>query len=349
MRTLWLTRGVAINPASRYRYYQYLPFFERAGIEVVVRPLFDERYYADIRKRGGMGGVLAKARYASRKFFERIGHLKDVRDFDLVAVENQLFPYEQGLLERWLAGRGVPFLIEFDDAIYETRLHRKKLLATLPRATGVIVGNRELEKFARLATDRVRLVPSTIPVDDYPVHEHKNAAPLVVGWIGLPINLPNLKLIEHALREASLQVELVFKVISSEPYEIPGVRCEFVPWSQTGELDALAALDVGVMPLEDNPFNRGKCAFKLIQYMAAGGVGLASPVGMNRELIEDGRNGYLLETDAQWTDAVVRLAGDADLRGRLGRAGRETVERGYDVNVWGPKLVEMYQAAARGF
>ena len=121
---------------------------------------------------------------------------------------------------------------------------------------------------------------------------------------------------------------------------------DLVKWTQEGEVPFLQTLDVGIMPLTDTPWARGKCGYKLIQYMACGLPVVASPVGVNRDIVEHGVNGFLAETDAEWRSAIETLLADGELRRRMGAAGRRKVEEHYSLQVWGPRVAQMLRSVA---
>ena len=126
--------------------------------------------------------------------------------------------------------------------------------------------------------------------------------------------------------------------IGAGTLNLPGIDVELLPWQECTEVDLLRTCDIGVMPLADTPWERGKCGYKLIQYMACGLPVVASPVGVNRRLVDEGRDGFLADSDASWHAALARLCDDADLRARLGGMGRRKVESGYSLQVTSPTL-----------
>jgi glycosyltransferase involved in cell wall biosynthesis len=263
-----------------------------------------------------------------------------------------MFPYLPWTFERLLWPRRTPLLLEFDDAIWLTFAHRAKLQAACARADMVLVGNDELAAFARGSARRVTVVPTTIDMARYPAAPPPPAdgRPLRLGWIGLRYNLEYLALLAPALRRlAAAGVPVELRVISSGPPEGPewhGVPVVHRPWSEAGEVAEIQACDVGLMPLPDDAWARGKCGLKLLQFMAAGRPVVASPVGVNARIVQDGENGLLAADEARWESALLLLAGDPGLRRRLGAAGRDTVEREYSLSGWATRLAETYRQAA---
>jgi len=343
-RLLILTKGSRINPASRYRFYQFLPYLEEAGIQCQVEPFFDDEYYQ--LKHAGIAPTRMLP-YIAGRYARRLKLLAGLKKhhFALAAVENQVMPYEPGLGEAILAARGVPFTLEFDDAIYLTRFHGSKLTRTLKAATHVIVGNQHLYDYAIGHTRKVEVVPTVVDMARYraaaAVRKPKNR--FVVSWIGLPVNFPYLATVEPALARLAHEFPLEFRVISAGSYNLPGVPVHFVPWSEEGEVMALAESHAGIMPLPDQEWERGKCGLKLIQYMATGLAAVCSPVGVNRDLVSHGRNGMLATTTAQWEQCLRTLCFDAAARDAMGEQARQTIEERYSLQSWGPRLALRYR------
>ena len=283
--------------------------------------------------------------HSTEGLLRRLNDLRLAKTVDGILLENQAFPYEPGLLEAALFASGRPLVVEFDDAIYETPGHRNKLLRTIHRAAHTIVGNEELRRFAALASPRVSIVPTVLDLRRYPKAPPpaRRPGPFRLGWIGQASTLPYLETLARPLARLATRRDIELCVICSRPPSMPGVALRFVPWSEEGEAAALSELDAGLMPLPDTPWTRGKCGLKLLQYLAAFVPGVASPVGVNRHIIRHGENGLLAQSDEQWYDALLALIDNDSLRQRLLVNGRETVECEYDLAVWAPRLVGLYQ------
>jgi glycosyltransferase involved in cell wall biosynthesis len=157
-----------------------------------------------------------------------------------------------------------------------------------------------------------------------------------------------LRLVRNALAEvcAGSRGELV--IVGDSAIDLDGVPCRHVPWSEESEVGSIQAFDVGIMPLLDEPWERGKCGYKLIQYMACGKPVIASPVGANRSIVKHGVTGFLASSEKEWTEALIRLRDDVSLRTRTGAAGRADVERRYCTSVTAPRLADVLFRAAGG-
>ncbi len=343
-RVLILSKGSRENPASRYRHYNMLPYLERAGFKVDIFPLFEDVYYKSILlEKDAKKRILRKSLYSMKRFIKRISHIPFLGHYDLVVIENQLFPYEQGFLE-WIATRiNGKLVIEFDDAIFLTKLHSGKLARTLKLAEHVIVGNPNLAEFARRYNDSVSVIPTVFDLRHYDkLPEREPKARPAIGWLGQPVGLQYLKVVAPALQELAKTHDFELRILSRESVEIPGVDVHLVPWNLEHEKQDLVQLDVGIMPLFDDIWSRHKCAGKLLHYMALGIASLASPVGVNTDIIKDGVNGFLAADTKQWTDKLARLLDDETLRLKMGKAGRLTAKE-YSLQVWAPKVAELYR------
>jgi glycosyltransferase involved in cell wall biosynthesis len=347
LRVRYYGKGTPDDPASRYRIHQYLPGLRALGVEVDVSPLLGDGYTAIAGERRNWQRVSRRLGAAALGYTRRAAALMVDGKRDLVVVGGQLFPYLPAFTELPLFRSRTPVVLEFDDAIYLTPLHGRKLARLVSAARLVIAGNAELARFAGARGAEVAVVPTVIHVDRYrPRVDHRDRGRFVVGWIGLPYNFPSLARLAGPLARLAREVPLELRVISSAAPEMPGVPLRLVPWDEATEAAALADLDAGVMPLPDDPWSRGKCGLKLLQYMAAGVPAVASPVGANREIVADGENGRLAGSDDEWFAALRDLACSPSLRGRLGAAGRRTVEVRYSLAAWVPRVAALYRAAA---
>ena len=171
--------------------------------------------------------------------------------------------------------------------------------------------------------------------------------PPVIGWTGSHSTLQHLDSLKVALQKLARREDFVLRVIGPGRYNLPGVRTESVTWRSSSEVADLRALDIGIMPLPDNPWTRGKCACKALQYMGLGIPTVCSPVGINSEIIEDGVNGLLADSTDEWIEKLTQLLRSADLRSHIGLAGRATVEAKFSARVQAPRVFEVLRTAAQ--
>ncbi len=349
---VYFAKSSSIGPTSRYRIFQYLPFLKESGIKCVVHPLFGETYWRILEIKLSLVRLFAKIIYVFGQFVRRAWEILTIGEADLVVIEGQLFPYIPALAEWILAKLGFRLVIEFDDAIYLTPGHRRKIPALLNMAPGAIVGNEVLAKYARRYTNQVFVIPTVVDTERFvPAHRATQLASaaekaVTVVWIGLAYNLGYLDLVAPVLKELQDKGLIKFRVVCSRPPRLPGLTVEFRAWQLEREVEVLQDCHIGIMPLPNTEWAEGKCGLKLLQYMSLGMATVASPVGVNRDIISDGETGYLAATEQDWRIKLARLCQDAALRERMGRAARGIVEERYSLHVWGPRLAKQYQELA---
>lgn len=350
----YFAKTTPIGPSSRYRVYQYLPYFERQGIHVQMYPLFGPLYFTMLKWRPAALKAFGKIVYTMLRFLTRAWTLLTLKRGDLVVIEGQLFPYLPPIFEKALSRRN-RIVLEFDDAIYLTPGHGRKIPALLRLSTTAIVGNSTLAKYARAHQQNVVVVPTVVDTDRFrPPDEERSsqtaaaAGRITIVWIGLAYNFRYIRMLLPALHELQKEYRIVLRIISSSAPVLPGVDVEFRPWSYENEVRDLQTADIGVMPLPDDEWARGKCGLKLLQYMAVGLPALASAVGVNCDIVRDGKNGFLARTEQDWCRRLAELCGDRELRGRIGNAARATVEAQYALKQWGPALARRYASIIAG-
>lgn len=353
MKLLVLTRYGRLGASSRLRFLQYLPWLDSAGLQVTVSPLFSDAYVAGLQQgRRETGEVL-------RGYARRTLRLMNQGDHDLLWIEKECLPWLPAWVERALLGRRRPYVLDYDDAVFhQYDQHRLapvravlggKHPALVRAAALVIAGNDYLADYARAAgAPRVERLPTAVDLTRYPDTERVTAdtdMPPCVGWIGQRATADFLQPLAPLFRQLIDEGLGRFAAIGIDARALD-LPMDGVAWNEATEVEAIRSLDVGIMPLRDGPFERGKCGYKLIQYMACALPVVASPVGVNRQIVEHGVDGFLAETDGDWATALRTLLGDAALRRRMGRAGRQKVARYYCTQVTGPRLVELLQQAA---
>lgn len=346
MKLLYLSKTSIVGPSSRYRIYQYIPYLRKAGIKITVSPLFKEGWFRILDFHYVPFRVAAKGLYSLVRFFVRIKDILTVGSYDFYVFEHQAFPYMPFLLERFAQKLNPNMLLEFDDAIYLTFLHKKKIPRLIEMSKHAIVGNNFLKDYAQKFNANVTVIPTVVDTDRYrPKKDYHPQGSLKIGWVGLAYNLPYIQELAGIFQKLRKKIgEFVLTVISSEGFELDGVEIIFKRWSYDNEVKEIRSLDIGIMPLVDDEWAKGKCGLKVLQYMACGVPVVASPAGVNREIISDGENGFLAATDEEWLEKLSLLARDEALRRRLGQKGRETVEKYYSLKLWGPKVARLYKS-----
>jgi glycosyltransferase involved in cell wall biosynthesis len=352
MKMLVLSRYGNLGASSRLRLFQYLPFLSEAGIECVVESFIDDVMLAGKYETGGYSVSGLAAAYGKRIF-----QMTQRRRFDLLWIEKEALPWIPAPVERLLL-KGVPYVMDFDDAVFHNYdLHRSGLARRLfgdridilmEGARLITAGNDYLADRARAAGSQwVELLPTVIDLQRYIIKpsDDDTDIPRIV-WIGSPSTARYLKLIHSPLVELSRRYAFRLRIIGPRP-ELPGIDVEYVDWSEATEVSAIRACHIGVMPLPDTRWARGKCGYKLIQYMACGLPVVGSPVGVNSVIIREGENGFLADSDRAWFDALEALLKDSSLRRRLGCAGRRRVEEEYCIQKTAPLLLRMLKSVGR--
>jgi len=352
IRIKTFTRYCEAGSSSRIRVYQFRDYREEKGFEVHISPLLDRDYLFLLykRKRRGVRAIL-------RGILNRVRELRSLKGYDLIWVEKGLFPWFPLVAERFLR-TGIPCILDYDDAIFHNYdLHPrwvvrpllgKKIDTSMAGAAMVIVGNEYLGQRAREAgARRVEILPSVVDLSKYPgIREKTREGPLTIGWIGSPSTAKHLLEAESALKLVCRDRGGEIVLIGAGENPFSGLMGTIREWEREREAEEIGNIDVGIMPLPDNPWERGKCGFKLIQYMACGKPVVASPVGVNREIVVDGVNGFLASSRDEWVRALERLKSDPELRKTMGANGRRMVEEKYCLQVTAPRMHRLLLEAA---
>jgi glycosyltransferase involved in cell wall biosynthesis len=352
MKVLLLSRYGRLGASSRIRSYQYLPFLETQSVHVTVSPLFEDSYlhglYSDQR---------IDVHCLFQAYFRRVGRLFESKKFDLLWIEYELLPWLPYWAENVLAAFGIPYLVDYDDAIFHRYdMHQRRLIRrflgrkidnVMLKASLVVVGNDYLAERARQSgARRVSIVPSVVDLSRYRIEERMNRKPFTVGWIGSPTTAPYLEFISSAIKEFAKNRDVRLVLVGSGKFSINGIPSEIREWSEEREVGDIQSFDVGIMPLPNDPWALGKCGYKLVQYMACALPVVASAVGVNKEMVRNGRNGFLAERKGDWVQALNALYEDPSRRKEMGKAGRALVEEKFSLQVTAPRLLGLLRTAA---
>jgi len=320
-------------------------------MDVFIAPLFGDDYVAGLYA-GKVSSILVL-----RSYVIRLKNMLFAGKFDLVWVEKEMLPWVPSWLELGLFPTGVPLVVDYDDAIFHRydrhrwlfvrRLLGKKIDAVMRRADLVLAGNDYLAGRARGAgARRVELLPTVVDDSRYAVPARKTGSPLTIGWIGSPSTARYLKLIGPVLQDLVASHDVRVVALGANADQLEGLPVEVRPWTEAGEVKEIQQFDIGIMPLPDEPFERGKCGYKLIQYMACGKPVVASSVGVNREIVEHGVNGFWANSHEEWLTALGSLLEDAELRKQMGEVGRKHIEDKYCTQHVAPRLAALLRTAA---
>ncbi|MEJ2611508.1 MAG: glycosyltransferase family 4 protein [Candidatus Thiodiazotropha sp.] len=344
MKILLLTRYTRMGASSRLRSYQYLPFLKERGIDVTVSPLFSDAYLKAFYGAGSKSPLLILNAY-----WKRLKQLFQIQKFDLLWVEYELFPWLPATFEQIIKWQGIPYIVDYDDAIFHRYDHAtstlirhilgNKIDKVMRNSALVTAGNSYLADRAKAAgANLVMQLPTVVDTSRYRCKDTTDDSCFTVGWIGSPTTAPYLELLRSPLQKLAISFPLRLLTIGGAIDAIPGVQMTSLPWSEADETEQLQQFDVGVMPLHDDLWERGKCGYKLIQYMACGLPVVASPVGVNTQLVEHGVTGFHANTDEAWIAALTQLSNDLQLRSEMGLKGRIRVENEYSLLAIAPKL-----------
>jgi glycosyltransferase involved in cell wall biosynthesis len=354
MKVLLLSRYGQLGASSRLRSYQYLAYLESQGFRITVAPFFKDEYLE--RFYAGHGKSL---RYALAGYGRRIASLMGLRTFDLIWIEAEALPWLPAWVETVMGRAGIPYVVDYDDAIFHRydrhanpvvrKILGDKIDRVMRHSKAVIAGSEYLaERATKAGAARVALIPTSIDLNRYPLNPTDTDAVFTIGWIGSPTTAQYLRNLNDVFSAVARDYPIRLKVVGAQTAHVwlAGFDVEYRDWSEQTEVDEILSFHVGIMPLSDTPWEKGKCGYKLIQYMGCHKPVVASPVGTNLKIVEPGINGFLPSTESEWKTALLELLRNPDLRARLGRAGRAIVEREYCTAVNGPKLANVLSAAS---
>ena len=359
MRMLALATHGETAPSTRFRVLQWASHLEEAGFSLSVEAFFSAGMTAALYQAGRTTAkVAATASGAVRRWatLARLSHRTDI-----VFIHRELFPLGHRPWWRGLERFPGPVIYDYDDAMFLPQRGDRGILGWLEnpqtpktamaRSDVVLAGNEFLAAYARRHARRVVVLPTCIDTDRFVPRPQVGAAAgkPVLGWIGSYTASKYLASLAPILEAAARRVPFRLYTVGCHPLPpIRGVEVEQVDWSLAREVEDFQRCDIGIYPLWDDEWAKGKCGFKAIQFMACGIPVVASAVGMNRELIQDGVNGDLASTPEAWIDKLARLLTDPAQRQRLGAAGRRTVDERYSVRAHAPTLLKALRDAVNG-
>jgi glycosyltransferase involved in cell wall biosynthesis len=302
-------------PSTRLRLTDCIPEYNRLGVEVTV--MVTRRSHLPTQRR----------------------IMQEARRHDVIVLFKTLG--FSSLALRLLRRANPRIVFDFDDAVmFREQKHRKpldgrnfrKFLRTMEICSAVVAGNSFLASFARACDRRTVILPTSIDLRKYLVKEYAKGGSLTIGWLGLSDGLPYLRQIEPALRRLAQNFPgLKLKVVSDKPLTLSGIEVQNELWQIDTEQTQLSSFDVGIMPLWDSVWTRGKCGYKILQYMGVGTAVVASPVGVNGEIIRSGENGFLARTEEDWVESIGHLIKHPEQRTQFGKSGRRLVEESYSL------------------
>jgi glycosyltransferase involved in cell wall biosynthesis len=345
-------------PGQRYRIEQWEPLLREFGVQISFAPFKSEELNQLLCQPGRRW---QKFDELCRAFVRRARLIRSVGEYDAVYIYNEAALLGPAILERLIGRSGVPIIYDFDDAIFlpytyispangYLRLLKfpMKTRAICQIAAHVMVGNSYLAAYARRMNNQVTIVPSTIDTTQYRAGAREPGADVpVIGWTGSYSTLQYLDRMKGVLQRLATRERFRLRVVGVPDYRIEGVDVEALPWRPETEVQDLLPIDIGIMPLPDDRWTRGKCGMKALQYMALGLPVVCSPVGASVDIIRNGENGFLAHTEEEWMDRLTGLLRDPLLRERLGTEARKTVETKYCAVLQAPRVFHVLNSVVR--
>ena len=346
-------------PGQRFRIEEWEPYLKKSGVDIHFLSFCDEK--------------LQKILYAKSKFFKKVvgvfrcyirlfQKIVSLKGYQVIFLSKQATLSGPPLLEYIMRLKGFPIVYDFDDAIFLplewSTLAGNKILYYIrfplhlyvkylcKISSHITVGNSYLYEFASRYNQNVSVIPTTIDTNLYRVKHSINKNIVTVGWSGSHTTIvAHLLPLKNILLKLKKVVDYEFVLICSEPFDM-GMPYRFVQWKAESEVENLSILDIGIMPLQDDEWSKGKCGLKILQYMAIGIPVVASPVGANNEIIQDGVNGFLVKTEEDWVEKLLLLIKDAKLRDEMGKRNRTLVEERYSAELGASKLLGVLNSCA---
>lgn len=324
--------------SQRFRYEQYLPKLKSDSLDF--QSFIDEATWEVLYKEGHQW---AKTKGVFLGFIRRFMLLFRVHKYDVVFVHREATPVGPPIFE-WLIAKvwGKKIIYDFDDAIWMTNTSSQNSLASRLKwhrkvsqicgwSNKVSCGNAFLADFAKKYASQVVINPTTIDTKSLHIPLNTSNEPIVIGWTGTHSTLKYLDDFIPILEDLRIQLKFEFMVIADkEPaWSFPELR--FVPWAKETEINDLNQIDIGIMPLQDDQWAEGKCGFKALQFMALEKPVIVSPVGVNSSIVEHGVSGFHCSDIDQWKARLLELVTDAELRMKMGKAGRQKVVNEFSV------------------
>jgi glycosyltransferase involved in cell wall biosynthesis len=361
LKVLVLTKYSSQGASSRLRTLQYIPFLKTLRVNFFVQSLFDDRYLNELYTQNRRSFFKVALLYLKRFFV-----LCTVFRYDVVWLEKEIFPYCPAVFERILAFLRIAYVVDYDDAVFHNydlsknclvrSLLKNKIDTVMKHSFVVTAGNSYLADKARLAgAKKVVYIPTSVNLNHYLISDvsqkSASSSSLIVGWIGSPSTQKYILSIVDVLGWVAERYNVRFRFVGVSSDFLKGLpsslKTERFSWAEESEVALIRGMDVGIMPLVDGSWERGKCAYKLIQYMACGVPFIASDLGASREIAQGGKVGILANTQQEWMNAFKLLLSNDSLRIQYGVAGRDLVKQKYDTQVNAPVFKQIFDDLQR--
>lgn len=341
------------SPGQRFRFEQYLDHLEQNGYSIDFSFFISEE---DDKYIYSYGNYLRKSLIILKNIFARFKNIINKNQYDIIFIFREATMLGTSLIEKWLSNGKAKLIFDFDDAIWLPNISdANKKLAWLKRPSKtseiiaisdlVFAGNAYLAEYAKQFNPNVVIVPTTIDTEEYvPMNLPKPADVVTIGWSGSITTIQHFNYAINVLKtlKQKYQDKIAIKVIGDGNYRNQEINIKGQPWRIETELQDLCSFDIGIMPLPNDEWTKGKCGLKGLQYMSLEIPTIMSPVGVNSEIIQDGQNGFLADSDDEWVHKLSLLIENPELRKQLGQNARQTVEKYYSVNAWKDKYLQFF-------
>jgi hypothetical protein len=341
MNIVFFPKYTEKGASSRYRIYQYLNILENKGISIEVYPLLDDYY---------MECLYNKKKYPKfrllKRYFKRLFVVLNLKKDTILYLQHEFFPFFPPIFEWYLSKiRKVSYVVDYDDAIFHNYdlsrkaliryLYSNKIPSVISMSSAVVAGSPYLSSFAKKYSTNVIEIPTSINIDRYKktYNSIDSDAALIIGWIGSKSTSKSLKFIVESIKRISSKYNVKLFLLGFDKslvYIFEGIDYKLIKWSSETEVNDIFSFDVGIMPLEDTPFNNGKCGFKLIQYMACSLPTISSPLEANQKINRNGKNLHA-STNDEWFNSFERIIQNKEYFFSVGIENRLDVENHYSI------------------
>ncbi|MBI2966901.1 MAG: glycosyltransferase family 4 protein [Bacteroidetes bacterium] len=340
-------------PGQRFRFEQYIPLLQSRGFHCDISFILnehDDKIFYSQGKYFGKFFILLKGGY------HRLRDVFHANRYDIIFIFREAFVARTTWFERQFRNSRAKIIYDFDDAIWHLDIsdankhfhwlkNPGKTAELISISDMVFCGNDYLRNFAIPYNQNVKVVPSTVDTDYFrKLPGPSPGSPVCIGWSGSMTTTKHFELAIPALLRIKeiYSHKVTFRVIGDPSYKYPELNLFGIPWTMENELQDISAFHIGIMPLPDDEWSKGKCGMKALLYMAMEIPAVVSPVGVNREIISDGKNGFLATTTDEWVEKLRLLIDSGDLRIRLGKSGRNTVDEKYSFHSQKEKYLQYF-------
>lgn len=331
------------SPSQRYRFEQYFDFLKANGYEYQLSSIIEETDDAFFYQPGHL---FKKFLFTIKSALKRLKDWKQANDFDIIFVQREAFMTGSTFFEKRFAGSKAKLVYDFDDSIWimdtsdankkwEWMKSTKKTGEIISVSDMVFAGNKYLFDYAQKFNNNVKIIPTTIDTVIFQRKQaYKNNEKICIGWSGSITTIKHFQEATNILKKIKQKYgdTVYFKVMGDDTYENKELNIKGIPWTSATEKDIISSFDIGIMPLPDDQWVKGKCGLKGLSYMALEVPTIMSAVGVNTEIISDGENGFLAATEEEWINKISLLIESFELRKKLGMNGRKTVVDRYSLD-----------------